>query len=87
MVNYKSFNFDENVKLLSGVDFIIFFCALRPCANHRDSSIHLLSAPMPNFLRSYFVAQKFGVGRKTVYEIDPSRRYTVEVELTQGTRL
>ena len=40
-------------------------------ANHRDSSVHLHSAPMPNFLRSYFLAQKFGLGHKTAYEIDP----------------
>ena len=39
--------------------------------NHRDSSIHLCPTPTPNFLRSYFVAQKFGVERKKAYEIDP----------------
>ena len=27
--------------------------------------------PTPNFLRSYFVVQKFGIGRETAYEIDP----------------
>ena len=40
-------------------------------ANHLDISVHLRSPPMPNFLRSYFVAQKFSVGRETAYEIDP----------------
>ena len=35
-----------------GVNFINFFCALRLCANHRDSSIHLRLAPTPNFCAS-----------------------------------
>ena len=46
--------------------------------NHKDSSIHLRPTPTPNFLRSYFVAQKFGVGHKTAYEIDP---WSVQFEI------
>ena len=44
--------------MFSGVDFIKVGRKVR-------------SALTPNFLNSYFVAQKFGVGRKLVYEIDP----------------
>ena len=40
------------------VDFINYFGALCPWANHRDCSIHL--RPMPNFLRSFLLMQKFG---------------------------
>ena len=32
-----------------GVDFINFFCSLRPCANYRDCSIHLRPTPSPKF--------------------------------------
>ena len=43
----------------SRVDFINFICALRPCKNHRDSSIHLRPTPTPNFLRSFLLAQSW----------------------------
>ena len=57
-----------------GVDFINFFCALRPCPNHRDSSIHLRPTPTPNFLRSFLLAQSWALRFALciqLYEIDP----------------
>ena len=65
-----------NTKLVghSGIDFINFICALRPCKNHRESSIHLHPTPTPNFLRSFLLAQswarRFALCAQ-LYEIDP----------------
>ena len=62
-----------------GVDFIKVACTAQIIEIALTVHLHLYN--YAQLLRRYFAVQKFGVGRKTAYEIDPWTEHAIICEL------